>query len=48
MSYPHQRYYREAYASKLLAGGTPVGTIAAALGHVGVGTVLNEALSAGI
>ncbi len=30
---------RKTYASKLLAGGTPVGTIAAALGHVGVGTV---------
>jgi len=30
---------RKTYASKLLAGGTPVGTIAAALGHVGVDTV---------
>lgn len=32
---------RKTYASKLLAGGTPVGTIAAALGHVGVGAVHN-------
>lgn len=30
---------RKTYASKLLAGGTPVGTIAAALGHVGIATV---------
>lgn len=30
---------RKTYASKLLSGGTPVGTIAAALGHVGVDTV---------
>ncbi len=30
---------RKTYASKLLARGTPVGTIAAALGHVGVHTV---------